>query len=286
MTTFPPAQPHGPIQALTERLYVVRGAMRMNPVLRISRNMVIIRHGDDLTLVNPIRLDADGENALRELGMVKRILRLGAFHGIDDPWYKHRFEGVELWGQPGGTTYPEPPLDHPLEAGTVLPFPDADLFCFNGTTQPEAALLIHDSPAILVTCDAVQHYGDYTHNNLMARLAMPFIGFPKTTVLGPFWLKMMLPRGRFPARRVRPSPGAGFRRHHRRPRHLPAVRRQGRRTASGGQGIRRSGRTSGRCIVILTVCNPVRKHLKRQQFAFDNLNSAGFFEFPTAFCVI
>ena len=27
----------------------------------------------------------------------------------------------------------------------------------------------------------------------MARLAMPFIGFPKTTVLGPFWLKMATP---------------------------------------------------------------------------------------------
>ena len=195
MTTYAPAQPHGPIQALTERLYVVRGAMRMNPVLRISRNMVIIRHGDDLTLVNPIRLNAHGENALRDLGVVKRILRLGAFHGIDDPWYKHRFEGVELWGQPGGAAYPEPPVDHSLEAGTALPFPDADLFCFNGTTQPEAALLIHDSPGILVTCDAVQHYGDYTHNNFMARLAMPFIGFPKTTVLGPFWLKMMTPAG-------------------------------------------------------------------------------------------
>ena len=192
MTTYPPAQPHGPIQALTDRMYVVRGAMRMNPVLRISRNMVIIRRGDELTLVNPIRLDADGESALRDLGVVKRLLRLGAYHGIDDPWYKHRF-GAELWCQPGGTAYPEPPVDQPLEAGTALPFPDADLFCFNGTTQPEAALLVHDPPGILLTCDAVQHYGDYSHNNFMARLAMPFIGFRKTTVLGPFWLKMMTP---------------------------------------------------------------------------------------------
>ena len=53
----------------------------------------------------------------------------------------------------------------------------------------------HDASGILVTCDAVQHYGDYSHNNFMARLAMPFIGFPKTTVLGPFWLKMMTPAG-------------------------------------------------------------------------------------------
>ena len=192
MNTFPPPQPHDPIQALTDRLYVVRGAMRMNPFLRISRNMVVIRHGDELTLVNPIRLNSEGEKALGDLGVVKHILRLGAFHGIDDPWYKHRF-GAELWRQSGGTPYPEPPPDQPLEQGAALPFPDAELFRFNGIAQPEAALLLHDAPGILLTCDAIQHYGDYTHNNLMARLAMPFIGFPKTTVLGPFWLKMATP---------------------------------------------------------------------------------------------
>jgi len=194
VTTYPPPQTHDPIQALTDRLYVVRGAVRMNPVLRLSRNMVIVRHGAELTVVNPIRLSAAGERELRDLGTVKRILRLGALHGIDDPWYRHRF-GAELWCQPGGTAYPEPPPDRPLEPDTELPFPDAELFCFNGTRQPEAALLVQDAPGILLTCDAVQHYGDYSHNNLMARLAMPFIGFPKTTVLGPFWLKMMTSHG-------------------------------------------------------------------------------------------
>ncbi len=138
MTTYPPPQTHDPIQALTDRLYVVRGAVRMNPVLRLSRNMVIVRHGAELTVVNPIRLSAAGERELRDLGTVKRILRLGALHGIDDPWYRHRF-GAELWCQPGGTAYPEPPPDRPLEPDTELPFPDAELFCFNGTRQPEAA---------------------------------------------------------------------------------------------------------------------------------------------------
>ena len=61
MADFPPPQPHDPIRPLTDRVYVVRGAMRMNAVLRISRNMVIIRYGDELTLANPIRLTAEGE---------------------------------------------------------------------------------------------------------------------------------------------------------------------------------------------------------------------------------
>ena len=242
MPDFPLPQPHDPIQALTDRLYVVRGAMRMNPVLRISRNMAVIRHGNELTLVNPVRLSPEGESELGELGAVKRILRLGAFHGIDDPWYKHRF-GAELWCGPGASAYPEPSADRSLEAGTALPFPDADLFCFNGTKQPEYALLLHDPPGILLTCDAVQHYGDYSHNNLMARLAMPFIGFPKTTVLGPFLAEDDDSRERFVAGRVRPSPGTGFRRPPGRPRHLPAVRRKSCRPEGRGQGFRRRLRT-------------------------------------------
>ena len=194
MPDFPAPQPHDAIQPLTDRLYLVRGSMRMNAVLRLSRNMVIVRHGAELTLVNPIRLNEEGESFLRGLGTVTRIIRLGALHGIDDPWYKHRF-GAELWCQPGGTAHPEPPMDHPLGPDAELPFPEARFFCFSGTTQPEAALLIQDPPGILLTCDAIQHYGDYSRNNFMARLAMPFIGLPRTTVLGPFWLRMMTPEG-------------------------------------------------------------------------------------------
>ena len=43
---FPPAFPHGPIEPLTERLHVVRGGIRLKGVLRISRNMAIVRNGD------------------------------------------------------------------------------------------------------------------------------------------------------------------------------------------------------------------------------------------------
>lgn len=191
---FPAAVPHGAIEALTERLFVVHGGIRLKGILRISRNMAILRDGDALTLVNPIRLDAEGEAALERLGSVERILRLGAMHGIDDPYYKHRF-GAEFWCQVGGGIYPDPPIDRPLDEQTVLPFPDAELFCFGGTREPEAALLLREGPGVLLTCDAVQHYADYGHHNLAARLTMPLIGFSKTTLLGPIWLKAMTPAG-------------------------------------------------------------------------------------------
>ena len=194
MPAYPPPASHGPVEAITPRLHIVRGSMRMNPIVRISRNMAILRDDDGLTLVNPIRLDESGERALEALGTVKRLVRLGAMHGVDDPYCKQRFD-AGLWSQPGGTTYLGPAIDRLLADGETLPFPDTELFCFKGTREPEAALLIRDTPNVLLTCDAIQHYDDYSFNNLPARIAMPFIGFPKTTVLGPIWLKRMTPPG-------------------------------------------------------------------------------------------
>ncbi len=186
--------PHGPIETIADDVFMVRGSIRMNRLLRISRNMGIIREGKALTLINPIRLNASGEQSLRELGEVKNLLRLGAFHGIDDPYYKRNFN-AQFWSQPGGTTYPEPPIDASLGVDLPLPVEDSELFEFVGTKHPESALLLRRDGGILFSCDAIQHYGDYSYNNLAARLLMPRIGFPKTTIIGPFWLKLMTPEG-------------------------------------------------------------------------------------------
>lgn len=191
---YAPAYPHDPIEPIADDAFMARGSIRLNALVRITRNMGIIRHGSELTLVDPIRLNEAGEAQLRGLGEVKRILRLGSLHGVDDPYYVDTFQ-AELWSQTGGTTYTEPAIDHELTESTELPFPDAELFCFEGTKQPESVLLLKKSGGILFTADALQHYGDYRHNNLPARLLMPWIGFPKTTLIGPIWLRMMTPEG-------------------------------------------------------------------------------------------
>ena len=190
----PPAYPHDPIEEIATDLFMVRGSVRLNALMRITRNMAIVRHQGELSLVNPIRLDEEGERRLLALGDIKRILRLGPMHGLDDPYYVERF-GAEFWAQGESETYPELKIEQRLAADRPLPFPDAELFAFEGTKQPESALLIRRDPGILLTCDAIQHYGDYRHNTLLARLVMPLIGFPKTTVVGPIWLKIMTPKG-------------------------------------------------------------------------------------------
>lgn len=192
--SFPPAYPHDPVTKIADDVFMVRGSIPMNALLRITRNMAIVRHNESITLINPIRLSAEGEESLTSLGHIGQIIRLGAFHGLDDPYYVSKF-GAEFWCQAGGKAYQQPATDIPLSAGCELPFPDGELIPIEGARQPEAVILIKREPGLLLTCDAIQHYGDYRHNNFLARIVMPFIGFPKTTIVGPIWLKYMTPKG-------------------------------------------------------------------------------------------
>ncbi len=191
---YPPAYPHDSIEEIIPDVFMVRGTIRMNAMTSITRNMAVIRHEQDLTLVNPIRLDEHGIEQLSTLGDVKRILRLGPMHGVDDPYYLDTY-AAELWAEDISNAYPEPKPDRQIDETTPLPFPDARLFCFEGMLQRESALLIERDGGLLLTCDSLQHYGDYRHNSLMARIMMPFIGFPKRMVVGPIWLKLMTPEG-------------------------------------------------------------------------------------------
>jgi hypothetical protein len=189
-----PVYAHDPIEEIQTDVFMVRGCIKLNALMTITRNMAIIRHAGELTLVDPIRLSAAEEKRLEELGDVQRILRLGPMHGVDDSYYVERY-GAELWAPGPSSAYPEPKPTLTFDASTELPFPDAEFFCIQGLMQPEAALLVRRGAGLLITCDSIQNYGDYRYNNLLARLAMPFIGFPKTTIVGPMWVKMMTPEG-------------------------------------------------------------------------------------------
>jgi hypothetical protein len=192
--SHPPAYEHDPIEEIQPDVFMVRGSIKMNALMTITRNMAIVRHAGELTLVDPIRLSSDEERRLDALGAAKRILRLGPMHGADDPYYIERY-GAELWAPGPSEIYPEPKPDVEFDASTLLPFPDAELFCFAGLKQNEAALLLRRGPGLLITCDAIQNYGDYRHCSLPARLLMPLIGFPKTTLVGPVWVKVLTPEG-------------------------------------------------------------------------------------------
>lgn len=190
----PPIYPHDPIEEIQPDVFLVRGSIKMNAVLQLTRNMVIVRHQGELTLVDPIRLSSEEEARLDSLGEVKHLLRLGPMHSVDDAYYLNRYD-APLLGPGPVDLHPEPKPTISLDAASPLPFPEAELFVFDGLKQPEAALLLKKDGGLLITCDAIQNYGDYRHNNFLARLMLPWIGFPKTTLVGPFWVKLLTPKG-------------------------------------------------------------------------------------------
>jgi hypothetical protein len=190
---FPEALPHDPLKQLAEDLFVVYGSVQLLPIARISRNMAVVRHQGELTLINAVRMDEAGLQELDALGQVRHVLRLGPLHGIDDPFYVDRYN-ADFWSFEGGTTYTNPAIVHPLAEGGALPFPNARLFAFSHLKEPEGAILLQYPTGVLLTCDAVQSYSTPPHKPYTAWLTkrlLPLVGFPDKTIIGPIWVKML-----------------------------------------------------------------------------------------------
>jgi len=191
---YPLALPHEPIREVGPDLFFAPGTFDVAPLMRVSRNMTIVRNGSDLILVNPIRLSPQGESELEALGVVRHALRLGCFHGVDDAYTVARF-GAEFWCQAGSKHYAEPRPDHIMSEGGPLPIPGATLLEFKETVRPECVLRIPHAGGTLLTCDALQYYGTFERHSLVARISMPLMGFRKMLLIGPLWLKFMTQEG-------------------------------------------------------------------------------------------
>jgi hypothetical protein len=162
----------------------------------VSRNMVIIREGDRLVLINSCRLDAAGLAALDALGRVTDVIRLAGNHGMDDPFYKDRY-GAKVWavrGQrykagfgSGEQTYFEPDLE--MDATTELPLAGAKLYVID-SKPPEGILIVERHDGVAVTGDCLQHWHAVDpYCNWLGKQALRMMGFVKPHAVGPAWLK-------------------------------------------------------------------------------------------------
>lgn len=155
--------------------------------------MIIIKQGDQLTLINPVRLNASELSKLDQLGQVKDVVRLGDFHGLDDPFYIDRYAAT-FWCQSGQSTYKLPAARRFVEAGPVTPIENSEFFVFEGALFPEAALLLKDSE-LLVTTDSLQHITDWSYTTLFTKFVLRFMGFRIGLLIGGPWLKRVTPKG-------------------------------------------------------------------------------------------
>jgi hypothetical protein len=205
MPSFAAAQPHGEIQALFSQVFFVTGSVALpGPLpLRFSRNMIIVREGERLVLVNSVRLGEAGLAALDQLGKVTDVMRLAGNHGMDDPFYADRY-GAKVWAVRGqrytsgfdtsiAATYFTQHAE--MDETTPLPIAGARLHLI-GSTPPEGFLVLPLEGGTAIAGDSLQNWERAdAFFSWPARIVMRLMGFIKPANVGPAWLKERKPPG-------------------------------------------------------------------------------------------
>ena len=202
---FPVAYKHGKIERLFDNIYFVTGSLviKSKIPMRFSRNMTIIKQGNELTLINSVRLNDEGLKKLDELGVVKHVIRLAGFHGMDDPFYKDRYAAT-IWSVDApyvagfdqindiSKRYFTP--DHILSDDTELPIDNAKLLYIKSSNPKEALLFLQRNSGIIVSGDCLQNWAKADHYfSFFAAIMMKLMGFIKPYNIGPGWLKYAKP---------------------------------------------------------------------------------------------
>jgi len=185
---YPKVEPHGQLEPIIENVWFLTGSVIFKPLLRLPRNMVVVKNGNELTLINSVRLNEEGQAALDALGTVKHVMKIG-FHGMDDAYYLDRYK-AKYWH------FDKDQLKNKSEVfhdGLELPFPNSKLFLFKQTIKPEAAILIEREGGLLITCDSVQHWVPKDVMSPLAKVLTRIIGFQKPAQIGPPWKKKQTP---------------------------------------------------------------------------------------------
>lgn len=198
----PPAFEHGDIVELFDDVFSVTGSVSLpGPLpMRFSRNMTILRQDGELTLINTVRLNPQGLAELGQLGDVKTVIRVAAFHGMDDPFYKERYDATVLsidapyltgFGT-GAKPYFTP--DQIIDSSTELPIEGLHLHLIESSSPIEGLLRLDRDGGILIVGDSLQNWAKPDRFfSLPARLMMRLMGFIKPHNIGPGWIKAAKP---------------------------------------------------------------------------------------------
>lgn len=196
MDQFPQALAHGQIEEVFPDVFFVSGAMEtvlQGMDWKFSRNMTIVREGERLIIINSVRLDDAGLAELDRLGRVTDVIRLGALHGRDDPFYIDRYE-ADYWTMPDMEHETSLQATRTLKPESDLPIADASLFAFQTTQLPEGILHLDRDGGILIATDALQNWlAPDEHFCESSKNLMTEMGFFTPANLGPVWVQAAAP---------------------------------------------------------------------------------------------
>lgn len=194
-----PGKTFGTLAQVFDDVWWAWGTVRVGPGAAFPRNMTIVRERGELVVIHPVMMPDEEQKKIEALGPIKHIVRLGAFHGMDDPAYVKRYAPA-VWAPPGVEPRPDVPTTKELVPGGELPIAGATLFSFDTSRTPELALLVPRHGGVLLTCDSVQNWAEIEGCTFLARAMSRMMGFRGRACIGPGWRKMSEPKD-----------GAGFR---------------------------------------------------------------------------
>lgn len=188
----PPAFKPKNMTKIAKNIFVIQATLRKNKLWKTSRNMVVVRRQEELTLINAVRLNTEGEELLQSLGFVARVIRLGPRTGATHDLYYRNNHGAQIWAAGTSPSY-SIAIDRTIDEHSILPIAHSKVFVFSNSRDHEAAILIQPPKGengILLVSEALQNQKDNDLLSASSRTVMSFEGMMTSTiVVPPKWLK-------------------------------------------------------------------------------------------------
>lgn len=186
---YPPVTPHGGLKKVLDNVYSLEGTFPMAPGVRTGRSMTIVKRGDELTILNSIRVDDSTLEEIKKLGTIQNVVRLGNMHGADDPFYVDTFQAT-FWQPQGLKDAPPAGLTHDksLTNDGEKPISDMKFMTFQNAPSNDSVVWIPDNGGTVICCDVLQNTcGPLPHCNLPGRVMTSLMGFRGECRCVPVW---------------------------------------------------------------------------------------------------
>lgn len=136
----------------------------MGPI-HITQVMTILKCKDELTLINPVRLDKDVEKDMLKLGKVAHCVRLCSAHGSYELYYFEKFK-CKMWtcnpaemGTPKGVWKGRVVVyEEMTDANRPAALKQAQIYTIPGNAKSREILLFFPERKFIVTSDFMQNY--------------------------------------------------------------------------------------------------------------------------------
>jgi hypothetical protein len=183
----------GDLEQVFDDVWWAWGTVRFAPGVLFPRNMTIVREKGELVVIHPVMMPDAVQAKIEALGPIKHIVRLGAFHGMDDPAYVKKYAPT-TWAPPGVDQPAGVKTDRELRPGGELPLEWAKLFVFESSRTPETAIHLERHGGLLLTCDSVQNWETTAGCSFLGGVMSRMMGFRGRACIGPGWRKMSEPK--------------------------------------------------------------------------------------------